>query len=79
MSDWLTGIGLAINMAGTIAVYFFGFPQPDFRGEAITLVSSPSEEELEQARARRRRQSYIGVALLFVGFTLQLVGLVLDD
>ena len=79
MADWLTGMGLALNLVGSLAVVVWGFPQPDISGDHLALVTSPSETKLEAMRAHRRRLSYVGMGVIAIGFALQLVGLLLPN
>lgn len=62
-------------MAGAAVVFFFGFPQPDLRHVRV-LESSPSDAEIVSMTLLRRRLSYAGIVLLFIGFALQFVGVV---
>jgi hypothetical protein len=78
MRDVLTGLGLVVGMAGAVAAFFWGFPQPS-EGDALLLETSPGPEEQARAKQRRKRRSYVGLALLFVGFALQLAGLLVGE
>src|SRR5437667_6301719 len=75
MSTFLGITGLSLNMLGVAFAFFVGFPQPEFRGYALLLESSPSPEALARQKARRKRASYVGLGAMFVGFLLQLVGI----
>ena len=55
-SDFNT-LGLICNLAGIVLAFFFGFPHP---------------EEVRTHRARHLLWSRAGLALLFIGFVLQL-------
>ena len=76
MGDVLTGAGLIVGTLGTVCVFVWGFPQPEFRGDALLLESSPSEAELAAKRAHHRRRSFVGIGLIGFGFLLQFVGLI---
>ena len=73
----MTIAGLAVSMVG-VALVFFGLPQPEIRGDALLLESSPSQEELERRRAARRRLSYVALTVLFIGTELQPAGAIAD-
>jgi hypothetical protein len=55
-SDFNT-LGLICNLAGIALAFFFGFPHP---------------EDVRERRAKHLLLSRAGLALLFVGFLLQL-------
>lgn len=75
MGDFLTGAGLVVGLLGTICIFVWGFPQPEFRGDALLVESSPSEEQLAARRAHHRRRSFVGIGLIGLSFLMQFAGL----
>ena len=53
----LNVLGVICNLAGVVLAFFFGFPHP---------------EDVKAHRVKHLLWSRAGLALLFVGFTLQL-------
>ena len=78
--EWLNGAGLVCNMLGVVVIFRFGVPH--YRpladaGKSMLLL----EEDDQQAAARASRAVWLsraGLALLFVGFALQLGGVLAD-
>jgi len=70
-------IGLILAMAGSFIWFFVGFPQPSFEEDDLLKLELPgSEARAEAARKQKARYaciSKIGLALIFVGFVLQLI------
>lgn len=75
---WLNGAGLVCNMLGVVAIYRFGVPY--YRpladaGKSMLLLEQ--DDSAEQSRAGVAVWlSRGGLALLFVGFALQLIAVV---
>jgi len=78
--------GLCLNMLGTGMAFFVGFPQPSHEegvalgAEDATPLPSGVTVAQHNARVRRRKRIYVGLshaalALILVGFGLQLVDL----
>ena len=53
----LNAFGVICNLAGVVLAFFFGFPHP---------------EDVKAHRVKHLLWSRAGLALLFIGFTLQL-------
>jgi hypothetical protein len=79
-------LGLILNMAGTLVLVIFAFPQPDFGAGGQLVVNDnnphPSGKTFGEVRARARSIkilyriiAILGLGLLFVGFLLQLIAL----
>ena len=75
---------LAFNMAGTYILFHWGFPQPNFEEGASPsladstklsngLTVSEHNQKIGEDKERFKRISQLGLALLFIGFFLQLV------
>ena len=82
----LTAWGLLLNVIGTILLFFFGFPQPDFTEEVgialedNTPVGNGLTAKEYGVKVRRKKRIYrimAYVALLFVliGFVIQFIDL----
>lgn len=80
----LTTIGLILNMVGTAALFFFGFPQPNhdesvgLELEENTTFTDGTSVKSIKAAVRRKKILYksislTGMALIFIGFGLQLI------
>lgn len=80
----LTALGLLLNVIGTILLFFFGFPQPDFTEEVglaledNTPVGSGLTAKEYGAKVRRKKlayrtMSYVALSLVLVGFSIQFV------
>lgn len=70
----MDAVGLALNFAGAMLVFFFGLP-PRVResGARYLLLEGEDKEEIEKGQ-RYRKISRLGLILLAVGFLLQLLG-----
>ena len=76
-ATWLNGIGLCCNLAGVVAIFFWGVPR--YRpvadaGKSYLMM----EQDDPKAGARAKLASVLsvlGLGLLFVGFVLQFVAL----
>lgn len=78
----LTTFGLLLNVIGTILLFFFGFPQPDFTedvGIALednTPVGKGLTAKEYGAKVRRKKlayktMSYVALSLVLIGFAIQ--------
>ena len=63
-------VGLVLNLGGTVLIHFYGLPRIE-RGDFL-LLEEPSKTLLDQLRAFAVL-SKLGVILLFIGFTCQLI------
>lgn len=75
MSQIISSIGLALDVAGVAVLFVYGPPQPDFQENDVVVI----ENEAQQSAARTLKQKFnfrsrIGLSLLITGFLLQLVG-----
>ena len=89
-SKTLAIIGLALNMAGVVLLFFFGFPQPQYEEEVGLAVEEntvfedgTSVKDIKR-KAKRKKNFYkvmssIALLLIFVGFTLQLLSVLRTD
>jgi len=77
-ADWLNGIGLVCNIVGVLGLYFFGVPRyptvEDAGRSALLLAGGPDPAEREKV-IRALWLSRAGLAVLGVGFALQLAAL----
>jgi hypothetical protein len=76
-SSWLTGIGLVLNMAGVVLLFYFGVPRYR-RVEEANQGFLQLEEDDPSALARTTRadrMSKLAMLLLCVGVVLQLIAL----
>jgi hypothetical protein len=82
-AQWLNTIGLVLGMSGVVLIFIWGPPQPDFDESvgialetATVLADGTKVSDLEDAARRRKRRhriiSSIGLALVFLGFGVQL-------
>jgi len=78
-ADWFNGIGLCLNMLGTLLWFFYGVPASrpleDVGKSYYVMEGEPDQAELGKAR-RIAQRSRAGLVLLFLGFTLQLIAVV---
>jgi hypothetical protein len=82
-AQWLNTIGLVLGMAGVVMLFIWGPPQPSFEDEVSLsleegtvlrdgrLVADINEGTRKQ-KGRYKRLSRIGLALIGVGFAIQL-------
>lgn len=81
----LNSLGLVLNIAGVVLVFFFGFPQPSHDEsvslgltDGTTFTNGTSVAGIKAAIRRRKRIymffSNVALALLLAGFVLQLWG-----
>jgi hypothetical protein len=88
MVKWVNEFGLLLNILGVVILFFFGPPQPSFEpGIGIGLEDGTPigddgktvrDHNIEVRRNKRihERFSQIGLALILIGFTFQLVAAV---
>jgi hypothetical protein len=73
MSHLLNSIGLVLDIAGVVMIWFYGLPEP-LSLEGRTYLVTGLIDEKEKAKAQRfHRLSKIGLALILGGFLLQFV------
>ena len=78
--------GVILNITGTVLLFFFGFPQPDFDtsvslgvedntpvGEGLT--AKEYGKKIEQRKKKYKTMSYVALSLLLLGFIFQLIAL----
>jgi len=70
-------IGLLFGMIGVIIIFFYGPPQPSFFPYDIITDDNIHQEILEM-RIKYDLYSKIGLGLIFIGFLLQLFGVILS-
>ena len=73
----LVSLGLVLDIIGVILLFFFGLPSRVTRKPDNAMLWPKVEEEEKQREKKFRlysTMSHIGLLLLIVGFTLQLVG-----
>jgi hypothetical protein len=79
----LNTVGLVLNIAGVILVFFYGFPQPTHEeGVGLGLEDgtplsdgrtvAEHNEDVRKTRARYLRMSRLALGLLVLGFLFQL-------
>ena len=68
----LNSIGLAMDIAGVILLYFFGLSKNITR-EGAQYIYWGGDEEEQQQWIRYRFLSRVGLILLVIGFSLQIV------
>lgn len=72
---WLAVAGLVIDIIGVVLVWRFGLPQKEISRSGAKRLIMEDRDRAEIALARRYdRIAGVGLALLIVGFLLQLVG-----
>lgn len=80
----LNAIGLILNIAGVVLVFFCGLPQPSHEEgvsmgleDATVLRDGTSVREINAKKRRRKRLyvtfAYVALSLLLAGFICQLV------
>jgi hypothetical protein len=66
-------IGLFFDIVGVLLIWYFGLPQPIGRSGEIRLVTE-QRDSVEAAKAAKfDRLAQFGVALVTIGFVLQLI------
>ena len=85
MLAWLNTIGLILGMIGVAMIFKWGPPQPSLEvGVSLGLTGATPlpdgrmvaqrDADIRALRSRHLLMSRTGLALIFVGFALQLVG-----
>jgi accessory gene regulator protein AgrB len=64
-------IGLFFDILGVVLLFFYEPPKPE--SHALLLESAPSKEDREKVRKRKRKFSVLGLVLLIIGFSLQII------
>jgi hypothetical protein len=83
----LTALGLLLNVIGTVMLFFFGFPQPDFTEEVGLALedNTPASNGLTAkeygAKIRHKRlfykiMSYVALSLILIGFVIQFIDII---
>ena len=75
MADYLNSFGLILDIIGICLLFKFGLPPSSYRekqGFALLLESAPSEEEKEEQTRRYDQRSRWALALIVIGFVLQI-------
>ena len=65
-------VGLAFDIVGVILLFFYGLPEPISKTGAGHLTWGENEEEATKWRLYKTRSCW-GLALLIIGFSLQLL------
>lgn len=83
LEETLNTIGLVVNILGVVIVFFYAFPQPKFEAGGLAVedntrmpdgrTAKVHRDEAATKQATYRRWSQFGLALLGVGFVLQLI------
>lgn len=71
--DALSSLGLSVDIADVILLFFFGLPADVRKDGGLLLMWCGGPEEARRYR-RARVLSCLGLALLVVGFRLQIAG-----
>lgn len=82
--EWINTIGLALNIAGVVLAFFYGYPQPSHEqglgigledGNILPDGRTVAEHDADKARQKQRYllMSRTGLTLMFCGFVLQLL------
>ncbi len=72
MSDIVNSVGLALDIVGVVLLFKFGLPPEVNRGGSIILSWDKDPDEAKKAKTYERT-SYVALACLVMGFTLQIV------
>ncbi len=83
-------VGLGLNMASVLLLFFFGFPQPHFEEEVGLAVEEntvfedgTSAKDMIRTAKRMKRlykvMSSLALMLIFVGFALQMLSVIKTD
>ena len=73
MSDYITSLGLALDIFGAILLFLFGLP-PDFDPLGRRFITLEQTDEAEREKGKRYRfWGRFGLGLLIAGFFAQLV------
>jgi len=69
----VNGLGLIADIIGALLVWRFGLPEPISRAGVRHLIAEDSDEAEIATPAMYDRWSHLGIALLVLGFALQLL------
>ena len=72
-SDVINSVGLALDIGGVILLFIYGLPEPISKTGATNLIVETQNNEDVEKWKRYKKKSYLGLALLVLGFSLQLV------
>jgi accessory gene regulator protein AgrB len=64
-------IGLSFDIIGVVLLFFYEPPKQE--SHALLMQSAPSKEDREKVRNTKRRFSVLGLTLLIIGFSLQII------
>jgi hypothetical protein len=78
-------LGLGLNIIGTLLLFFFGFPQPDFEesvGFSVEdntpvgngLTAKQYAEKIKHKKKIYKIMSYLALSLILFGFVVQFMG-----
>ncbi len=84
MAEWVNTLALVLNMAGVVLAFVYGYPQPSHEeGVGLGLEDGTPmsdgrtvaqyNEDIRKQKARYLFWSRAGLAMMFVGFVLQIV------
>ena len=73
LPDVINSVGLALDILGVILLFLYGLPEEISKTGARHLVLEDEEKEEVEKWKRYKKKSYLGLALLVIGFSLQLV------
>lgn len=73
----LSSLGLLLDIAGVVLLFFFGLPADVHQGGGTAVLWGGGPENAKRYR-RARALSRLGLALLVAGFGLQIAGNYLD-
>ncbi|MCY4597702.1 MAG: hypothetical protein OXC19_23240 [Bryobacterales bacterium] len=68
---WVNSIGLGLDIVGVVLLFRFGLPPNVDRTGATYWTGAPDQEEVRKGR-RYDRISWVALALLVLGFALQI-------
>lgn len=72
-SHGVNSIGLLLDIAGALLIFFYGIPEPISRHGATYLVTGMTDEAEKRKARRYDLLSRIGLALIVGGFAAQLL------
>ena len=90
-SKTLTTIGLCLGMLGVILIFIWGPPQPNLKPGVSIMVEDSNpvndtgktvaefNQEVIAKKATHKCMSRIGLIMIFVGFTCQLISIWIPD
>ncbi len=71
----ISSIGLILDMIGVLLLFKYGLPSKISEGEGLTIdESEEAETKRNKINANIKWRAYIGLALILMGFVLQLIG-----